>query len=153
MKKNPTRDIRSVRRKPREAWPASFQVRWDFSPENMYLAEDGAAPEDYTSDKYSFGEADLAEIDEKLHGISRRAASDLWGIADDKVARAILHWSSGLDMTPPLLAVNMGYLVIVGGNNRMAVCRADPQERLPFLYLTDHGDLLAAKLSSFRQMP
>jgi hypothetical protein len=152
MKNKPSSDIRSVRRKPREEWPASFQVHWDFSPENIYLAVDGGAPEDYTSDKYSFGEADLAEIDEKLHGSSRRSASELWGVVDNKVAKAILHWSNGLAMTPPLLEVNMGCLVIVGGNNRMAVCRADFQQRLPFLYLRVQTNLFAAKLSSFRQI-
>ena len=64
MKNKPSSGIRSVRRKPREDWPASFHVLWDFSSENIYLAADGGTPEDYTSDEDSFGEADFAEIDE-----------------------------------------------------------------------------------------
>ncbi len=141
--------IRAVMKKPRHAWPRDFQIRWDFSPERFYLAEDGARAADYTQLKYQIGEADLEEIDAKLHGASRRSEAELWGIYDRKVAEAIAHWSTGGLMTPPMLAVNMGYLVIVGGNNRMAVCRAAGVQRLPFLYKREQKALLASKLDSF----
>lgn len=107
------------------------------------------SPDKFAYDEYLLGEADLADIDDALHGASRRAASELWTIAADKVAGAILHWSNGGLMTPPLLDVNMGCLVIVGGNNRIAVCRTDGQKRLPFLYLAEKAELFAAKLESF----
>lgn len=141
--------IKAVRKKPRDEWPRGFQIRWDFSPERYYLAEDGARAADYTQVAYQIGEADLEEIDAKLHGHSQRRDSELWGIDDRKVAEAIIHWSTGGLMTPPMLEVNMGYLVIAGGNNRMAVCRADGVQRLPFLYKREQEALLASKLDSF----
>lgn len=141
--------IRSARGKPRAEWPTAFQVRWDFSPDNYHLAEDGGHPGDYPHGEYLIGEADVSEIDNKLHGHSRRAKSELWGISDDKVAGAILHWSSGGLMTPPLLDVVTGLLVITGGHNRLAVCRADDQKRLPFLYPAVKAAQFAALLNSF----
>lgn len=141
--------IRSVLNKPREEWPDCFEVRWDYSPQNFFLAGDGDEPEDYTEADYLIGEADLAEIDSKLHGHSFRANADLWAVATSKVAGAILHWSAGGLMTPPHLEIAMGHLVIAGGNNRMAVCRADGQLRLPFLYPVGQADLFAAKLTTF----
>lgn len=131
-------------------WPTSFRVVWDFSPAKIYLAEDGACPDGYLFSEYQFGDADFAELDGALHGISRRAPSELWTVAPDKVARVILHWSSGGGMTPPLLDINMGCLVITGGNNRMAVCRADGLKRLPFVFHRDKADLFVTKLESFR---
>lgn len=142
--------VRAVRKKPRAEWPREFQIRWDYSPENFCLAVDGARePESYTLAHYQIGEADLEEIDAKLHGISRRGKAELWTIAAHKVARAIAHWSSGGLMTPPMLEVSKGCLVIVGGNNRMAVCRADGVQRLPFLYKREQEALLASRLDSF----
>lgn len=141
--------IRSVLNKPREEWPDSFEVRWDYSPENFFQGRDGAAPEDYTEARYLIGEADLEEIDSKLHGHSRRANAELWAVSASKVAGVILHWSAGGLMTPPHLQISMGHLVITGGNNRMAVCRADGQLRLPFLYPAGQAELFAAKLTTF----
>lgn len=146
---NHDRLIRAVRKKPRAEWPREFQIRWDFSPERYYLAEDGARAADYTQVAYQIGEADLEEIDANLHGASRRSKSELWTFRPDKVAEAIVHWSTGGLMTPPMLEVSMGCLVIVGGNNRMAVCRADGVRRLPFLYKREQEALLASKLESF----
>lgn len=141
--------MRAVRKKPRNAWPREFQIRWDFSPEHFFLAADGARAADYTQREFQIGEADLVEIDANLHGHSRRSDSELWGVEDGKVAEAIAHWSTGGLMTPPMLEVSMGYLVIVGGNNRMAVCRADGVQRIPFLYKREQEALLASKLDSF----
>lgn len=141
--------IRAVMKKPRHAWPRDFQIRWDFSPERFYLAKDGAHAADYTQLKYQIGEADLAEIDAKLQGHSRRSNAELWEYRPDKVAKAIAHWSTGGLMTPPMLEVRMGFLVVAGGNNRMAVCRADGVQRLPFLYKREQEALLASTLDSF----
>lgn len=138
---------KSLKGKSRAEWPESFEVKWDYSSDNIYLAEDGADPDDYQLGEYLFGEADLAEIVEALQGHSRRES--LWKVSDDKVVRAIMHWSTGGLMTPPLLSVNMDCLVITGGNNRIAVCRADNQTRLPFLYLAEHQDRFVQKLKSF----
>ncbi len=145
----PAHEISEVMGKPRAEWPTTFAVRWDYSPENLYLADDGADPEDYGLGEYQIGEADLAEIDQVLHIGSRRTAAELWTFAPHKVARAILHWSAGGVMTPPLLDVNMGCLVIIGGNNRIAVSRADGQQRLPFLYPAEKAALFADKLKTF----
>lgn len=81
--------------RPREEWPASFRIMWDFSPANIYRAEDGASPDDYLLSEYRFGEANLIELDNLFHGHSQRDVSELWTIAPDKVAGVILHWSSG----------------------------------------------------------
>jgi len=138
--------------KQRHEWPKSFQVRWDFSPQSMHLADDGASPDGYPIEDYRFGEADLAEIDDKLHGVSRRSASELWSFSPHKVARVIEHWSNCGLITPPLLAISMGCLVIVGGNNRLAVCRADDQERIPFLYEASQVADFARMLTSFKEL-
>jgi hypothetical protein len=136
----------------RHEWPGSFQVRWDFSVQNMHRSEDGVSSVGYPIQDYRYGEADLTEIDHKLHGVSRRSKSELWSIAPYKVAGVIEHWSKGGLITPPLLAINMGYLVIVGGNNRIAVCRADDQLRLPFLYEANQGADFARMLTSFKEL-
>lgn len=138
---------KDLRGKPRADWPDSFKVQWDFSPENIYRADDGADPDEYSYGEYVFGAANLAEIVEVLHGHSRRDL--LWGVNDSKVVRAILYWSEGKLMTPPLLSVNMDCLVISGGHNRIAVCKEDGLLRLPFIYLAEHESLFAEKLKSF----
>jgi hypothetical protein len=143
----------AIRGKPREEWPTSFRIAWDFSPAHIYFAEDGASPDDYSSSEYCFGEADLIELDSLFHGHSRRSVSELWTIAAHKVAGVIWHWSNGGVMTPPLLDINMGCLVITGGNNRIAVCRADGQLRLPFIYLKDKAELFSTKIKSFQSLP
>lgn len=136
----------------RHEWPDSFQVRWDFSPQSMHLSEDGAPADGFPIANYRYGEADLVEIDDKLHGASRRSASELWSFSPHKVARVIEHWCKGNLITPPLLAVSMGYLVIVGGNNRLAVCRADDQKRIPFLYEASQVADFARMLTSFKEL-
>lgn len=136
----------------RHEWPESFQVRWDFSPQRMHLAEDGVSFADFPIADYRYGEADLAEIDRTLHGASRRSPSELWTIAPHKVARVIEHWSKGGLITPPLLAISMGYLVIAGGNNRIAVCRADGQLRIPFLYEANSAEDFARMLTTFKNL-
>lgn len=142
---------RAIRGKPRAEWPATFSIAWDYSPLHFHRALDGESASEF-SDDYSdvmIGEADLAHIDGELHGSSRRAKNELWMTRQDKVARCILYWSNGHLITPPMLEVNMGKLVIVGGNNRMAVCRAADLTRLPFLFSAEHREALAAKLPSF----
>lgn len=146
------REARAIIGKSRPEWPAGFRIVWDFSPTNIYRAEDGASPDDYLPSEYRFGEADLIELDSSLHGHSRRGDSELWTIAAHKVAGVILHWSNGGVMTPPMLDINMGCLVITGGNNRIAVCRADGLVRLPFIYPTDKTELFVAKLKSFQSL-
>ncbi|WP_219096144.1 hypothetical protein [Pseudomonas sp. UMAB-40] len=141
----------AIRGAPHDKWPATFSIAWDYSPQHFHRALDGESASDF-SDDYShvlIGEANLAEIDGELHGSSRRKKSELWLNSQDKVARCILYWCNGLLITPPMLAVNMGKLVIVGGNNRMAVCRAADLARLPFLFSAEHQVMLAAKLPSF----
>jgi hypothetical protein len=142
---------RAIRGKPREEWPDAFTIAWDYSPQHFHRALDGEGTSEFAEDygDVLIGVADLVEIDGELHGSSRRAKNELWMTSQDKVARCILYWSNGLRITPPMLAVNMGKLVIVGGNNRMAVCRADDLARLPFLFCAEHREALAAKLPSF----
>lgn len=136
----------------RHEWPDSFQVRWDFSADSMHLSEDGVSSDGYPIEDYRYGEANLSEIDDKLHGVSRRSKSELWSFAPHKVAGVIEHWSKGGLITPPLLAINVGCLVIVGGNNRLAVCRADDQERIPFLYEASQVADFARMLTSFKEL-
>lgn len=146
------REARAISGKPRAEWPASFRIVWDFSPANIYRAEDGASPDDYLPSEYRFGEADLIELDSSFHGHSRRDDSELWTIAAHKVKGVIIHWCNGGVMTPPLLDINLGCLVITGGNNRIAVCRADGLVRLPFIYPADKTELFAARLKSFQSL-
>lgn len=135
----------------RDHWPRSFRITWDYSPHNFHRCLDGVSRSEFKRDypEIKVGSARLEEIDAVLHGASRRGKHELWGFADEKVTRCILHWSTGSAITPPMLAVNMGKLVIVGGNNRMAVCRSAEIERLPFLFDADHQPAIAAKLQTF----
>lgn len=141
---------KSLRGQSRADWPQSFRVAWDLAPANFHLAYDGMQPSEFKPSEYLLGEADLAEIDDKLHGASRRSSSELWTFAPEKVERVIQHWSNGGLITPPLLDVNMGCLVIAGGFNRMAVCRADGVIRIPFLHLRSKLDLFKAKLETYQ---
>jgi hypothetical protein len=141
----------AIRGKSREEWPATFSIAWDYSPQNFHRALDGESASEFRADYTDvlIGEADLAEIDGELHGISRRAKHELWMTRQANVARCILYWSNGHLITPPMLEVNMGKLVIVGGNHRMAVCRSAGLAKLPFLFSAEHREKLAAKLPSF----
>ena len=145
----------AMRGKPRAEWPAAFEITWDYTPQHFHHALDGVSASEFweDGDVVLIGEADLAEIDANLFGISKKSKSELWKTRPDKVARSILCWSHGHLITPPMLAISMGVLVINGGNHRMAVCRAADLTRLPFLFIAQHQEELAAMLPSFSVIP
>ena len=77
----------------------------------------------------------LADIDAALTPYWRRTPDEVWTVGSpDKAARAIVHWSEGGLMTPPLLVpTSDGRLAIAGGNHRLAVARTKAVARLPIL--------------------
>jgi len=118
-----------------EAWPA-FDIHWDLSPANFYRVFDGADPCSVTDNEHVLiPDVSLASIDAALTPHWHRTADEVWTIGSpDKAARAIVHWSEGGSMTPPLLvSTTDGRLAIAGGNHRLAVARAKGVIRLPIL--------------------
>jgi hypothetical protein len=125
----------AVKGRPPETWPA-FDIHWDLSPANFYRVFDGADPGSVTDNEHVLIlDVPLANIDAALTPYWHRTADEVWTIGDpDKAARAIVHWSEGGLMTPPLLvSTSDGRLAIAGGNHRLAVARTKGVLRLPIL--------------------
>ncbi|UPJ80530.1 hypothetical protein IVB16_00365 [Bradyrhizobium sp. 183] len=124
-----------IKGRPPEAWP-TFDVRWDLSPANFYRVFDGADPDSVEEDEcVVIPDVPMANIDAALTTYWHRTAAEVWSIGDpNKAARAIVHWSEGNLMTPPLLVpTSDGQLAITGGNHRLAVARTKGVIRLPIL--------------------
>lgn len=141
---------RKLLRKPVAEWPP-FAPLWDYEPGNFHRSADGCSAAKFRG-AYSNGlilaEVDLIELDAALIENSRRTAQEVWGVgADDKVARAIRHWSEGGVMTPAMVQPQtIGEIIIVGGNNRLAVARAKGVGRVPVLFEPGHLPSMQAKL-------
>jgi hypothetical protein len=120
---------------PPDSWP-TFDVRWDIDPSNFYRVYDGAGTKSvHTDELLVIPNVPLAVVDAALTPYWHRTASELWTVGDpDKAARAIVHWSDGGLMTPPLLIpTSDGKLAISGGNHRLAVARAKGVGYVPIL--------------------
>ncbi|MBA9067003.1 hypothetical protein FHR71_000733 [Methylobacterium sp. RAS18] len=141
---------RKLRRKPVAKWPP-FAPLWDHEPGNFHRSADGCSAAKFR-EAYSNGlmlaEVDLIELDAALIGNSRRTVQEVWGVgADDKVARAIRYWSEGGAMTPAMVQPHTtGEIIIVGGNNRLAVARAKGVSRVPVLFEPEHLPAMQANL-------
>ncbi|WOH66171.1 hypothetical protein [Bradyrhizobium sp. BWA-3-5] len=124
-----------IKGRPPEAWP-TFEIRWDLSPAHFYRVFDGADPDSVEENECAvIPDVPLANIDAVLTPWWHRTAAQVWSVGDpDKAARAIVHWSEGRLMTPPLLVpTSDGQLAIAGGSHRLAVARAKGVSRLPIL--------------------
>jgi hypothetical protein len=120
---------------PLASWPA-FDVGWDLNPASFYRVYDGADPASVDENELMLiVDVPLADIDAALTPYWRRTPDEVWTVGSpDKAARAIVHWSEGGLMTPPLLVpTSDGRLAIAGGNHRLAVARTKAVARLPIL--------------------
>lgn len=142
-------DIAKIKGSPAATWPNTLRINWDLRPDHFYLVDDGAEPSDTDYSDLVVGWASLQEIDAMMTGLGRRTNDELWMFRPDKVAGAILHWSAGGFMTPPWLDIVEGELVMPGGVNRTAVCRALGIARIPFLYPTERFTEFEELLRSF----
>lgn len=114
-------------------WPP-FALAWDTGPENFYRSFDGADPDYDVSDLTCFWYA-LAKLDAHLASYNARTAEEVWGVGSDlKSAKAIVFWSEGGRMSPPILAAREdGKIGLNGGNHRLAVARAKGATTVPVL--------------------
>lgn len=125
----------AIEGRPLETWP-TFDVCWDLDPASFYRVYDGADPASVdTNELVLIPDIPLNDIDAALTPYWHRNADEVWTVGSpDKAARAIVHWSEGGLMTPPLLVpTSDGRLAIAGGNHRLAVARAKRAARLPIL--------------------
>jgi hypothetical protein len=132
--------------KPVEDWP-EFQIQWDLSSSSFYWALDGARPSGLDKRDLTIRWCALRDLDAVLTDQSRRGPDELWSVGDAlKLARVLVHCSEGRALTPPWILPMDGAIGLVGGNHRLAVCRAKRVPKVPVLLERQHLNLIAAIL-------
>lgn len=120
---------------PIDQWP-NFQIVWDLTPENFHFSLNEKSIDDFNAlypEGVCLRYVILEELDEKT-GDEVLRSSDIWDVHDgDKLANAIGRWSEGEPITPPLVGINGRKLMVLGGNHRLAVCRARKLQSVPVL--------------------
>lgn len=118
---------------PVEDWPP-FALEWDTRPESFHRSLDGADPDYDVSDLACFWYP-LATLDAHFGSYNARTAEEVWGVGSDrKSAKAIVFWSEGGRMSPPIVAPREdGKIGLNGGNHRLAVARAKGAAVVPVL--------------------
>jgi hypothetical protein len=121
-----------LRELPIGQWPP-IDVRWDLSVDARHHALDGAKPTDlarwHSREDLVLLCVPLAELKAAFCFSARRTPEEIWEVgAPDKAARALLRWSEGKRMTPPLYGIWRGKegdeVKVEGGNHRVAVADA-----------------------------
>jgi hypothetical protein len=134
-------------------WP-EFEIKWDLSPGNFHFVFDGMKKEEfegYYPEGFSLGWVSFPELDSKLTHFSQRSVDETWCVGfTDKVARAMLHWIEGNDMTPPLISPNENQINIKAGHHRVAVCRGKKIQTIPVLAESSDIELLEKTLLSLK---
>jgi hypothetical protein len=121
---------------------------WDFDPGNFHLAGDGLKVSEFNHAEHTVLFTTTSEICENLLGREWIEADPWLQTYRSKTAVIAFRWCHGLPVTPPLIAVHDGKLVVAGGNHRLRYanfCRAD---RIPFLVARDQTSRVKAMLRS-----
>lgn len=114
-------------------WP-TFNIAWDLSPASFGWALDGRSPTLPEGVSLTARTAGLAELDAVLNSYSKRTLDETWTIGDpNKLARVLVHCIEGRQLTPPWITIIDETIGIVGGNHRLAVCRAKALKEIPVL--------------------
>ena len=124
-------------------WP-DFQLRWDRSPARFHLAHDGLSPCQLDADDYVIRDVRIRDLDARLSHYNYRGPGELWSVGcARKTNRCIEHWLDGKEMTPPCVVGWEGrYLVLAGGNHRLAVAREKGAVEVPILqHIINVGDI------------
>ncbi|PXA03904.1 hypothetical protein DDZ13_09700 [Coraliomargarita sinensis] len=123
---------------PIKDWP-DFTVRWSLEKADQHYAFDGLDPESFF-EEYPEGlrvieSVKIAELDDRLHSVSRQHPDEFWKIGwVGSKAEIILHFVENKALTPPLVCIHNGNLLYIGGGNqRLAVARAKGEEAIPIL--------------------
>ena len=123
---------------PIQDWP-DFTIRWSLEKADQHYAFDGLDPESFF-EEYPAGlrvveSVKIAELDDRLHRVSRQYPNEFWEIGwTGSKAEIILHFVENRALTPPLVCIHSGTLLCIGGGNqRLAVARAKGEEVIPIL--------------------
>lgn len=121
---------------PIDQWPP-IQIRLDLSVEARHHALDGEKASDFAS-RHSRGDWALLclpmdELKASFRSSACRAPEEIWEVRSlDKAARALVRWSEGRRMTPPIYAIwEDREITVAGGNHRVAVADAVGVRRVP----------------------
>ncbi|WP_321392220.1 hypothetical protein [uncultured Desulfuromusa sp.] len=138
---------------PVEMWP-DFEIKWDLSAENYIFVFDGMKRNNFREnypEGFSLGWVDFQELESKLARFSQRSIAETWDIGvSEKVARAILYWVEGNEMTPPLIIPVGKEVNIAAGHHRVAVCRGKKIQTMPVLTKRTDRDLLEQNLQTLK---
>jgi hypothetical protein len=119
--------------RPVKEWP-EFDIRWDLDPRSFYWALDGASPSNLDQRDLAIVSSTLVELDAVLSHHNWRGPDELWTLGDPlKLARILVHCSEGHPLTPPWIVPVGNEVGLVGGNHRLAVCRAKEVTVVPLL--------------------
>jgi hypothetical protein len=131
---------------PVKDWP-EFEIQWDLDPRSFYFALDGASPSSLDQRDLAVVSSTLAELDAVLSHQSWRGPDELWTLGDPhKLARVLVHCLEGRPLTPPWIIPVGNEIGLVGGNHRLAVCRAKGVKALPFIVEKHHLPQVSAIL-------
>lgn len=136
---------------PEKDWPI---IQWDESAGNFNKYLDGAAQENYIARHPKgmlIGDVNIANLDAKLHQMSRQSAAEFWELFYLKKVEALEFWALGKKMTPCAIEPHENELQvkILGGNNRLAVARRKGELIVPVLFDPKHQDEITTILTLF----
>lgn len=121
-------------------WPV---IQWDERADNFNKYLDGHAQEHYLErhpEGMLIADVSIANLDAKLHQMSRQSAAEFWDRFYFKKVEALEFWSLGKKMTPCAIEPHENELQvkILGGNNRLAVARRKGELIVPILFDPKH---------------
>ncbi|CAG19913.1 conserved hypothetical protein [Photobacterium profundum SS9] len=123
---------------PVKDWP-NFEMSWDLTASAQHFSDDGISQDDFSlayKEPLLIAWVKMHELDNALYGHSIRKKEEIWSIGcKDKVAKVIAYCVENKQMTPAHIQPHksLNAITIIGGNHRLAVCRALELEIIPVL--------------------
>lgn len=133
--------------KPIVEWPA-FDMVWDYNYESLRYYADGLSQSEFDK-RYPNGlkkaYVKLDELDNHLFRNCKQTVAEFWDVGlKDKKAEVILHCLNDNKITPCKISPYDQTIIIVGGNHRLAVCKAKCLEVIPVLFEQEDEAALSA---------
>lgn len=138
---------------PIEEWP-KFDLFWDLNSGNYRFALDDFNEETFQKhfpDGLIVGWVDFDDLDKNIAQHCRRPTKEIWTAgAVTKLSNAISYLVEGKKMTPLLVCLNEGSLIIGGGYHRFAICIAKKPKQIPILVIPFEKKILECKLRTLK---
>lgn len=129
-----------------------LKAQWDCDPSKIYLAFDGANPQDHAPNDFVFIDADVDDVDQRLTFASSRDKRPWSKGYKHKSCGIAYRWDHGLGVTPPLIIKVKTEVHIDGGMHRFHLAKHYGQTRMPFLVrVTELADITELLKSAIKR--